>query len=151
MTEGCLCTLFRQMDPYGVGEWVLYWWYWVYDSRVRSTVALPLAFPSSWPRTRALNNSASEEATAWRPKIQARNFKWLLLAVNLNFTLAHISCGWQSVGSIRRVLNAAANCQQPTKAVLFWPRPHPRESVHGLQPAALCLLPAGNATTSNGR
>lgn len=87
---------------------------------------LLLAFPSSWPRTRALNNSASEEATARRPKIQARNFKWLLLAVNLNFTLVHISCGWQSVGSIRRVLNAAANCQQPTKAVVFWPRPLPQ-------------------------
>lgn len=87
---------------------------------------LLLAFSSSWPRTRALNNSASEEATARRPKIQARNFKWLLLAVNLNFTLVHISCGWQSVGSIRRVLNAAANCQQPTKAVVFWPRPLPQ-------------------------
>lgn len=43
---------------------------------------------ASCPRTAALYNIAWQRRT----EIQARNFKWLLLAVNLNFTLVHISC-----------------------------------------------------------
>lgn len=58
--------------------------------------------------------SAPRKPRPRRTEIQARNFKWLLLAVNLNFTLAHISCVWQSVGNTRWVLNAAANYQLPT-------------------------------------